>query len=218
MLTENNNTGPWFESIADSNHLRIQVSSQPGRHLLGNLWCKMGDMGSKEITLKEENNELKIKMSDSLEKAEAQDDEIYDLTRSNGIQKSTNQKLHRELNKLREKNQIERSKVIKDLKVKIKACRKSLGMERTAKIKLENKLKLTENLLPNKVKSKSTNTGSSLLPTASFTMSSTCSNLSKSPISGSFNLSSQSEASSQTVTHPDVPYQINSPLPQIFNS
>jgi hypothetical protein len=69
------------------------------------------DVGIKEITLKEENKELKIKIIDSLEKAEVQDDEIYDLTRSNVIQKDINQKLHRELNKLREKNQIERSKV-----------------------------------------------------------------------------------------------------------
>ena len=61
------------------------------------------DVGFNEITLKEENKELKIKIRDSLEKAEAQDDEIYDLTRSNGIQKKINVKLNRELSNLLEK-------------------------------------------------------------------------------------------------------------------
>ena len=45
------------------------------------------DVVFKEITLKEENKELKIKIRDSLEKAKPQNDEMYDLTRSNGIQK-----------------------------------------------------------------------------------------------------------------------------------
>ena len=95
-----------------------------------------------------ENRVLRSRLGDALEEVEAQNGDIYDLKRSNKIQKNINQKLNKELSKLREKNQLEKNKVIKDLKVEIKSWRKSLGIERTAKIKLEKKLKTTEHLLP----------------------------------------------------------------------
>ena len=166
--------------------------------------------------LKDENEVLRMKMTDSSEKVHTQSDEIYDLARSNDIQKKINQKLHRELNKLREKNQIEKSKVVKDLKLEIKLWRKSLGIERTAKIKLEKKLRTIEHLLPRKVKTKSTNTTSSFMsnsPHSASDMASSCTTSSKFLISCPV-----SSEASQTDNHPDVPYQITSPLPPIFNS
>ena len=185
------------------------------------------DIGAKEIN--EENKVLKNKTGDALEEVEAQKADIYDLERSNKIQKNINFKLNKELSRLRETNQLKKNKTIKDLKVEIKSWRKSLGTERSARIKLEKKLKSVENLVLRQYQTKSTNTAScmstSLLSTicpstrtsASSNMASTCPSppmfLSSSPT----NLSSKTEAS-QTDRNSEMPYQITSPLPPIFNS
>ena len=118
------------------------------------------------------------------------------------------------------------------VKVEIKSWRKSLGTERSGKIKLEKKLKSVEHLLPNQYKVKSTNTTSlmssslSLLSSVSpstrtstsFNMASTCPSLSMSLISSPSNLPSKSEASQTEDRDSDEPYKITSPLPPIFNS
>ena len=87
---------------------------------------------------------LKEKVSDNLEELDAHNKEILYLNRSNQTQKSINIRLNRELSRLREENYLEKNKVVKDLKVKVKYWRKSLGNERRAKIKLEKKLKAIE--------------------------------------------------------------------------
>jgi hypothetical protein len=87
---------------------------------------------------------LKEKVSDNLEELGAHNKEILYLNRSNQTQKSINLMINRELSRLREEKYLEKNKVVKDLKVKVKYWRESLGNERRAKIKLEKKLKAIE--------------------------------------------------------------------------
>jgi hypothetical protein len=124
---------------------------------------------------------------------------------------------------------LKRNKTIKELKVKIKSWRNSLGTGRSAKIKLEKKLKSVENLLPRQYQTKSTNTAScmsiSLLSTiclstwtpASYNMTSTCSSPPRFLSSSPTNLSSKTEASQADRIY-EMTYQITFPLAPIFNS
>ena len=211
---------------------RIETENIKLDHKVRELESKIKDLaevGANENSLNEEKKVLRNKISDALEEVEAQNVDISDLKRSNKTQKSINIKLNKELSRLREKNQLEKNKVTKELKVEIKSWRKSLGIERSAKIKLEKKLKSVENLVPRQYQTKSTNTAScmstSLLSTicpstgtsASSNMASTCPSPPMFLSSRPTNLSSKTEAS-QSDRNSEMPYQITSPLPPIFNS
>ena len=102
-------------------------------------------------------------------------------------------KLNTELSETRSRLKKEQSDVTEALKVDIKHWKKELGKERKLKIKFVKKLEESRSLATLQVTTLSSSNASISVTTAV-------------------------SVSSQTDSHPDIPYAIDSPLPQIFSS
>ena len=166
-----------------------------------NLENKLESLNHTKLKVKKENENIEIQnlfhKIDALDadnkRLEAENTNLADkvnyLEDCIETQKQISDKMKVHLTEQTAKSQKEKDSTIKEFKAEVKFWKKELGFERKEKISLEKKLEHSEDAIV------------------------TLKNLLKVYV----NLESQ-ETFCQTDSHPDIPYEVNCPLPPIFSS